>query len=87
MPEATDEAQRFYQNLIDIGYGQTMIQHCIRLKLERRTKELLITLQRQRKKLLESVHTGQKQIDCLDYLVKRIEKEKRDSNEKSSALA
>lgn len=76
MPEATDEAQRFYQNLVDIGCEQNMIQHCIRLKVEHRTKELLVTLQRQRKKLLESVHVGQKQVDCLDYLVKRIEKRK-----------
>lgn len=86
MPEATDEAQRFYQNLIDIGCEQTMIQHCIRLNIEHRTKELLATLQKQRKKLLERVHAGQKQVDCLDYLVKRIEKEKRDSNGKSQTL-
>lgn len=87
MPEATDEAQRFYQNLVDIGCEQTMLQHCIRLKAEHRTKELLAALQKQRKKLLESVHAGQKQVDCLDYLVKRIEKEKGTANEKSQNLA
>lgn len=78
MPEATDEAQRFYQNLVDIGCEQNMIQHCIRLKVEHRTKELLVTLQRQRKKLLENVHAGQKQVDCLDYLVMQIEKRKKE---------
>lgn len=75
MPEATDEKNRFYQNLVDIGYEPDMIQHCVRLKDEHRLQELLITLQRQRKKLLDGIHAGQQKVDCLDYLVNRIEKE------------
>ena len=76
MPEATDEKNRFYQNLVDIGYEQEMIQYCVRLKEEYRLQELLITLQRQRKTLLDGIHTRQQKVDCLDYLVNRIEKEK-----------
>lgn len=80
MPEATDEKSRFYQNLVDIGYEQDMIQHCVRLKDEYRLQELLITLQRQRKKLLDGIHTRQQKVDCLDYLVNRIEKEQKGEN-------
>ncbi len=75
MPEATDEKGRFYHNLVDIGCGQDMIQYCVRLKDECRLQELLITLQRQRKILLDGIHTEQQKVDCLDYLVNRIEKE------------
>ncbi|MBU9742630.1 hypothetical protein KTH81_02245 [Lachnospiraceae bacterium ASD3451] len=75
MPKATDAAQRFYQNLVDIGCEEAMIQYCIRLKEEYRLQELLITLQRQRKKLLDGVHAGQQKVDCLDYLVNQIKKE------------
>ncbi len=75
MPKATDEEQRFYQNLVDIGCGKETIQYCTQLKKEGRLRELLLTLQKQRRKLLNSVHAGQRQVDCLDYLANQIEKQ------------
>ena len=32
-------------------------------------------LRQQRRKLLGEIHTGQKQLDCLDYLLYRMDRE------------
>ncbi|MCD8019001.1 MAG: hypothetical protein LUF92_05270 [Clostridiales bacterium] len=69
MPEANNESQRFYQNLIDIGFGEEMIAHCVLLQKEGRNRELRVTLQNSRRDLLDHIHTEQKKLDCLDYLV------------------
>ncbi|MCD7746211.1 MAG: hypothetical protein LUI13_13170 [Lachnospiraceae bacterium] len=74
MAEANNEAQCFYENLVDIGFGEEMISRCILLKNEGRKKELLITLQGSRRDLLETIHTEQKKLDCLDYLVNWLRK-------------
>lgn len=74
MPEANDEAQRFYENLIDIGLGEEMIAHCVLLQKEGRNRELLLTLQSSRRNLLANIHAEQKKLDCLDYLVNWLEK-------------
>ncbi|MCD7863367.1 MAG: hypothetical protein LUG61_07615 [Lachnospiraceae bacterium] len=74
MPDANNEAQRFYQNLIDIGLGEETISHCVFLKKEGRNRELLLTLQNSRRTLLEQIHIDQKRLDCLDYLVCRLNK-------------
>ncbi|MCD8380278.1 MAG: hypothetical protein LUC95_08210 [Lachnospiraceae bacterium] len=74
MPDANNEAQCFYQNLIDIGLGEETISHCVFLKKEGRSQELLLTLQNSRKTLLDQIHTDQKRLDCLDYLVCRLSK-------------
>ncbi|MCD8021627.1 MAG: hypothetical protein LUF30_01100 [Lachnospiraceae bacterium] len=69
MPDANNEAQCFYQNLIDIGFGEEMISHCVLLQKEGREKELMMTLQNSRRELLTHIHAEQKKLDCLDYLV------------------
>ncbi|MCC8356451.1 MAG: hypothetical protein LJU34_01120 [Oscillospiraceae bacterium] len=74
MPEANNEFQRFYQNLIDIGFGEEMIAHCVLLQKEGRNRELLLTLQNSRRDLLERIHTEQKKLDRLDYLVNWLNK-------------
>lgn len=81
MPEATDEKQRFYQNLVDIGCEPDLIRYCMQLKDEYRLQELLVTFRRQRRKLMDNIHMGQKKVDCLDYLVKQIEKEEKAQSE------
>lgn len=83
MPEANNEAQCFYQNLIDIGLEDKMISHCILLHKEGRQKELLLTLLNNRRVLLDHIHADQKKLDCLDYLVRWLKKSK---NEQINAL-
>ncbi len=72
MPEAGNEAQCFYENLIDIGLEAEMVSRCVLLKKEGRTRELLLLLQNSRRDLLTRIHGDQKRLDCLDYLLNRL---------------
>ena len=75
MPEASDTKGILRQNLIDAGCNQKVVQQCMELAQGKKTAEMKRILARHRQTLLDTVHTGQKQIDCLDYLVYRIEKQ------------
>lgn len=74
MAEASDEEEALYQNLLDAGCTQAMIQECLALGRKQNTDELLHHLARHRKELLDTVHLHQKEIDCLDFLVYRLGK-------------
>ncbi len=76
MPEANNEAQRFYENLRDIGLEEETISHCVLLKKEGRDRELLFILQSSRRDLLNCIHAEQKKLDCLDYLVNGLNKKR-----------
>lgn len=60
------------QNLKDSGCSQETIDCCLACLDTGRKKELLERLEKQRKGILDKIHKGQKQIDCLDYLVFQI---------------
>ncbi len=69
MPNANNEAQRFYQNLLDAGCNNELVNRCVNLKNTGKEKELLLILRDKRKELLDNIHSFQKKLDCLDYLV------------------
>ena len=75
MPEASDTKGILRQNLIDAGCSQELVQRCVALSEGERAAEVLRILSRHRRTLLDTVHQGEKQIDCLDYLVYKLEKE------------
>lgn len=75
MPEASDTQGILRQNLIDAGCDQELVQRCVALTQEEKTAEVLRILSRHRQTLLDTVHWGEKQIDCLDYLVYTIKKQ------------
>ena len=60
------------QNLKDAGCSQEVISCCIACLNHGKKDELLKRLEEHRKGLLHKVHEGEKQIDCLDYLVYQI---------------
>ena len=62
------------QNLKDAGCSQETIDCCLACLDTGQKQELLKRLEKHRKGLLEKVHKGEKQIDCLDYLVFQIER-------------
>ncbi len=74
MAEATDTIGRLRQNLIDAGCSEDLTKNCIELAKENKWKNILPLLSKQRVGLLDIVHHGQKQIDCLDFLVYDITK-------------
>ena len=74
MSEASDTMGILRQNLIDAGCREDLIKTCMELAKANRWKRILPLLSRQRTNLLDAVRDGQKQIDCLDFLVYTINK-------------
>ncbi len=62
------------QNLKDAGCGQDTVECCITCLDCGKKAELLERLEKHRSGLLHKVHEGEKQIDCLDYLVYQIDR-------------
>lgn len=67
------------QNLKDAGCSQDTIECCLTFLDIGKRAELLKRLEEHRKGLLRKVHEGEKQIDCLDYLVYQIDRCLRES--------
>lgn len=62
------------QNLKDAGCSQDTVECCLFCLEHGKKEELLKRLEKHRKGLLDEVHEGEKQIDCLDYLVFQIDR-------------
>lgn len=74
MSEASDTMEILHQNLIDAGCSKNLIEICMELARSNQWNRILPLLSQQRADLLDLIHNGQKQIDCLDFLVYRISK-------------
>ena len=74
MAEASDTMGILYQNLIDAGCNRDLVENCMELARADQWNRILSLLAGQRINLLDLVHDGQKQIDCLDFLVYSINK-------------
>lgn len=72
MAEANDTSGILYQNLIDAGCDEKTTEQCMSLVRKGTYPELLPILARYRAGLLAAVRSGQKQLDCLDYLIYKI---------------
>ncbi len=77
MPEASDNQSILRQNLIDAGCAPETVRQCEALAQRKETGELTRVLTRHRKMLLDTVHQNEKRIDCLDYLLHKLEKQRR----------
>lgn len=75
MAEANDTIGMVYQNLLDAGCDEQTTEKCMDFVKNGEYQKLLPILSGFRVNLLESVHSGQKQIDCLDYLLYKIKKD------------
>ena len=69
------------QNLIDAGFDEKLIDEFEKCCDCCDDKKEFKILQQQRDDLLGKVHTCHKQIDCLDYLVYKLNKEKEKQND------
>ena len=76
MAEASDTQGILWQNLLDAGCGADIMRRCMELAEKRESAELLRLLSHHRRELLDTVHQNEKRIDCLDYLIYQIEKQK-----------
>jgi len=77
MTEAHDTYKRIYQNLMDAGCDEGMIKKYMLLAKGSRSFDMLPILTKHHKCLLDLLHKGQKQIDCLNYLIYSLKKDKR----------
>ncbi len=75
MPHISDTQGRLRENLADAGCGEELTRRFMALAEQGKTSEALALLAGHRKVLLDCCHAEQKKIDCLDYLVCRMEKE------------
>lgn len=66
------------QNLIDAGCDSDTITDFFNFEGSDRIAKQLKLLQVHRKKLLKGLHKHQNEIDCLDYLIMQIERQKTD---------
>lgn len=64
------------QNLKDAGCSEEMIRTFLDCLKKGMVREQLDLLAVQRKTLLDRIHREQKKIDCLDYLIYQIERDK-----------
>ena len=75
MAQALDTFGILYQNLIDAGCDKETVERCMFLAKEDKKTDILRLLSGHREALLDTVHAGQKQIDCLDFLTYTLKKE------------
>ena len=64
------------QNLKDAGCDDETVTWFLKMTECGEQQEQLKLLEKQRRSLLEQVHKNEKQIDCLDYLVFKMKKER-----------
>jgi len=75
MAEAHDRNKIFREILDDAGICGELSEQCMCCFESRDTEHLLRCLSVRRNKILEDIHRGQKQIDCLDFLAYKIRNE------------
>lgn len=75
MAQAQDKIGIIYQNLVDAGCDKQTTDRCMSLVRSGSASELLPILTQYKTALLCSVRAGQKQIDCLDFLIYKVKKE------------
>lgn len=68
--------QAVIQNLRDAGCDTKTVERFMELGEEGKTREQLDLLANHRRQLLDRVHKEEKRIDCLDYLVYQMQKQK-----------
>lgn len=68
--------QAITQNLADAGCDETLIRQFWQLMSQGKRRESLALLAGHRQCLLDSCHGVQRKIDCLDYLVYQLDRER-----------
>ncbi len=70
------------QNLEDAGCSNEIVKQFMELEDRGEEEKQLLLLSDHRKSLLDQLHREEKRIDCLDYLVYRIQKKQQNGSEK-----
>ena len=81
MAESIGVSTSVIQNLEDAGCDKKTMEQFLVLEIAGEKQDQLNLLEKHRRCLLEKVHEGEKQIDCLDYLVFQMKKERKKTYE------
>ncbi len=79
MKEQKEQEAVLLQNLLDAGCGEDVIEKFMACCREKETSLQLQVLCRYRCQLLKQVHAEQQKLDCLDYLIYNIKKQKKEN--------
>lgn len=77
MAEALDKKVILLENLQDAGCDSKLIDDCITLADKLKTTEVIQLLRIYRTSLLNKVHKSQDELDCLDFLIYKLQKQKK----------
>lgn len=75
--DGLDEQSKLLRNLEDAGCDETLIREFMQCGIEENPSRQVRLLKVHRRNLLGSLHVCQSQIDCLDYLLCQMQKEKK----------
>lgn len=75
MAEATDTKGMIYQNLKDAGCDDVLTKKCMSILESGDAGDMLPLLKKYKHGLLSKVRKEQQQIDCLDFLIYKLQKE------------
>ena len=75
MSDYMNDTGAVVQNLKDAGCDEETVKKFMELAENGEKQKQYRLLEKHRKALLEKVHSREKQIDCLDYLVFRMKKD------------
>ena len=78
MTEYGESPDAVIQNLEDAGCDKNTVEQFMELGENGERQRQMKLLEKHRRGLLEKVHKNEKQIDCLDYLVYQMRKEKQE---------
>ena len=76
--EYGDNPDAVIQNLEDAGCDKDTVEQFMELGENGERQRQMKLLEKHRRVLLEKVHKKEKQIDCLDYLVHQMRKERQE---------
>lgn len=68
---------RMKQNLHDAGCDEAVTAEILELYQQGRIQEALLKMKKDRCKLMEQLHESGRKVDCMDYLIRKTEKELR----------
>lgn len=74
MALATDRIAVITENLVDAGLDENKIAECLKMLDNQNFSALQKFLYDYRRKLLDSIHEYNEQIDCLDYFTYTLKK-------------
>ena len=69
--------QDIIQNLKDAGCNNKQIQELLELYKQGQKEKVHKILEKHRENILDKVHRNEKEINCIDYFIYRMDKEKR----------